>query len=345
MVDLGEECIVIKPQGATASSEALAECVATCCGVRVAKTKIIKAAAADHAAAAASVRQKEERQKASAAAADLPVAAAAAAEAPAPTEEPAEAGQSEREQMLESLKPLLSSDITGASMILGIFFTGGKIVGTGKPVYGIVEYVPGSPMMGLEAQKLMVKPPPALLAELGRLCALDVLLNNMDRVPLPVWQNDGNMGNVMIAAQGTTIVGIDQQINSIRQGSYRDTYVNKVLELMDECAPGGDPTDIISNLTQVMHANIGLTFERAEADQVVQGLREGFQAIGAASNDGSLAERLEAAAAKCSEDFGNSGSSGMWGAIAFDEQAVADMQGFVLAVAGAIADKLQSADS
>ena len=61
--------------------------------------------------------------------------------------------------------------------------------------FGILEYAPGHPLMGLDGNQVLASPAPDMLTELGSLCALDVLINNLDRVPLPVWQNEGDFSH------------------------------------------------------------------------------------------------------------------------------------------------------
>merc|ERR1712151_279912 len=104
--------------------------------------------------------------------------------------------------------------------------------------------------------------------------------------------------------------------------------------------PGGDPVGTVASLTAVLHMNVGITLERAEADSIIQGIREGFFAIGRASQDGSLRQCLEDAAAACAMDF-EVGELHQ-GDKPYDERAVADMRSFVEAVGEAIATKVGS---
>ncbi|CAJ1381875.1 unnamed protein product, partial [Effrenium voratum] len=60
--------------------------------------------------------------------------------------------------------------------------------------FGVLEFVNGHALMGVEGQLALQDPGDQFLQDLGRLCAFDVLINNFDRVPLPVWQNEGNFG-------------------------------------------------------------------------------------------------------------------------------------------------------
>jgi len=60
----------------------------------------------------------------------------------------------------------------------------------------------------------------AFWCKVGALAALDVLINNMDRVPL-LWDNEGNTGNLMVVVDQqngdvvSSVVGIDQAVTAI----------------------------------------------------------------------------------------------------------------------------------
>lgn len=52
------------------------------------------------------------------------------------------------------------------------------------------------------------------LFDLGKLTIADIFLNNSDRLALPVWNNDGNAGNVMVTENGG-IFAIDSMVNTL----------------------------------------------------------------------------------------------------------------------------------
>lgn len=211
----------------------------------------------------------------------------------------------------------------------------GEIRGRSRQVHGVLEYVSGRAMMGVEAQQLMTSPPAAVYHDLGRICALDVLLNNLDRVPLPVWSNEGNMGNVMIAEGGTRTIGIDQQVNIIKSGAYRGQYHEKVKNLIAGLLPGGDKTEVVDKLKQVMVLNLGLDLSEQAADGILAGMLEGFAAISAAWTDGRLKRTLEDAlvtAEKIFKDDSYNYSISLWNA-----EEVAEFPGFVYGIAEVIA--------
>jgi len=53
------------------------------------------------------------------------------------------------------------------------------------------------------------------LQELGALVVIDMLTNNGDRFPIPIWGNQGNAGNVMFSPHLGTVMSIDSQIMAI----------------------------------------------------------------------------------------------------------------------------------
>merc|ERR1712190_15834 len=130
--------------------------------------------------------------------------------------------------------------------------------------------------MGIEGNEVLTAPSPELMRKLGKLCALDVLINNLDRVPLPCWQNEGNLGNVMVVNSGKSIMGIDQQVNSIMPGVGYDRYAENVKKVVEGSSPCGDPKTIVAKLRAAMLENCGAELSDALCQNFVEGLREGF---------------------------------------------------------------------
>merc|ERR1711870_191859 len=124
-------------------------------------------------------------------------------------------------------------------------------------------------------------------------------MGNLDRIPLPVWQNEGNLGNVMVVQAGKSIVGIDQQVNLIAPGVGLDRYTEKVKQIVLDASPTGNPTSIISKFKQAMLENCGAELSEEVCTHVVLGLREGFADIAKAWNSGDLRRALDQAEAAC----------------------------------------------
>jgi hypothetical protein len=83
-----------------------------------------------------------------------------------------------------------------------------------------------------------------LLEQLGRLVAVDLLVNNYDRTPA-VWDHEGNANNVLVnqGPDGTiTVHGIDQSTSKIvdefHDSSRIDEYLEKVQGAFEEAVAG-----------------------------------------------------------------------------------------------------------
>ncbi|CAE8692319.1 unnamed protein product [Polarella glacialis] len=109
--------------------------------------------------------------------------------------------------------------------------------GRSREFVAIIEFVPGCLLQGVAGQQaLRAADSSRLLLELGSLIALDCLLNNLDRVPA-IWHNDGNLSNVMISASGD-VVGIDQQVNAIRDPVGREKYLSALRDFCSDARLG-----------------------------------------------------------------------------------------------------------
>ena len=71
-----------------------------------------------------------------------------------------------------------------------------------------------------------------ILYKLGKLTALDSLINNYDRIPLRcMWDNDGNLENVLIEDGTNDIVGIDQAVCPITNPQGYERFSRKLAAL------------------------------------------------------------------------------------------------------------------
>eukprot|EP00746_Dinoflagellata_sp_MGD_P122306 gnl/MRDRNA2_/MRDRNA2_57228_c0_seq1.p1 gnl/MRDRNA2_/MRDRNA2_57228_c0~~gnl/MRDRNA2_/MRDRNA2_57228_c0_seq1.p1 ORF type:complete len:624 (-),score=140.67 gnl/MRDRNA2_/MRDRNA2_57228_c0_seq1:222-2093(-) len=177
-----------------------------------------------------------------------------------------------------------------------------------KNFLGILEFVPGFALMGAQAGSALKTSHRALFIGLGKLCSLDLILNNMDRMPLPIWSNHGNLSNVMIV--GDSIIGIDQQVNPI-EGVGLDQYVAKLRSLaMTVCriesltkTDGVDDLAAVSvRIEQALLENCGVKLEAESTVLVFQGMREGLQDVARLWKSGDFKKCLdnaEAAAVEC----------------------------------------------
>jgi hypothetical protein len=66
-----------------------------------------------------------------------------------------------------------------------------------RPQVLLFEYVKGQSLLEIYPSDPRLQEE-SVLRKLGELMAIDVLFNNLDRLPLGVWRNEGNFGNVLL---------------------------------------------------------------------------------------------------------------------------------------------------
>ena len=104
---------------------------------------------------------------------------------------------------------------------------------TGCPLM-VMEFVEGTSLKDRDASERLVACDKALLHSLGRILAVDSLLNNWDRLPaLRTWPHKGNLDNVLIAKSGE-IVAIDQALQLLSEPSVRVDYFRALRAFVNE---------------------------------------------------------------------------------------------------------------
>lgn len=140
-----------------------------------------------------------------------------------------------------------------------------------------------------------------LMHDLGRLCALDTLLNNLDRLPLPLWDNAGNLSNVMLRMSGD-VVGIDQQVNTPADSAGCERYLGRVRSLVRQIcgvAPsdGEDakqsPAAISERLRRAIKEACNIELSKADLIAINDGLRSGLADAVACVDSGALRTSLD----------------------------------------------------
>eukprot|EP00746_Dinoflagellata_sp_MGD_P117247 gnl/MRDRNA2_/MRDRNA2_53071_c0_seq1.p1 gnl/MRDRNA2_/MRDRNA2_53071_c0~~gnl/MRDRNA2_/MRDRNA2_53071_c0_seq1.p1 ORF type:complete len:451 (+),score=96.76 gnl/MRDRNA2_/MRDRNA2_53071_c0_seq1:72-1355(+) len=166
---------------------------------------------------------------------------------------------------------------------------------------GIVEFVPGFGLMGIEAQQALSNPSHELLTALGELCALDVVLNNMDRMPLPLWQNEGNLSNIMVSE--AAIVGIDQQVNAVVEGPGLDQYLKKLGDLIEDINTGG--AKVTATVQQALLENCGVDLSQDKLRVIVTSLGEKLRQVAELWREGEIQQCLANAKVAATAVFGS----------------------------------------
>lgn len=189
----------------------------------------------------------------------------------------------------------------------------------------LLEFIPGFSLQGMEVHKILQGMGPDALQDfwckVGRLVAFDVLINNVDRVPL-LWDNEGNTANLMLLPDAgnchkVSVLGIDQAVTAIvGHGPGRAQYLERVKTIAHSVFSDSWTCDassvamsrawsVSAGLARVQEAvrlNCG---EQINSKAMMEGLRQGFAKIADKWEDGSLKTCFEAVSADATRTFGS----------------------------------------
>ncbi|CAJ1347205.1 unnamed protein product, partial [Effrenium voratum] len=157
-----------------------------------------------------------------------------------------------------------------------------KILADAKHL-GILEFVHGPTMEGQDFVDIFQGQGQDWLEqfwiEAGRLTAFDCLINNLDRLPI-IWDNDGNLKNLMVEVSETgmpRVVGIDQAVRGISSEPGLAKYVQSVRELVRATGNTGWPQSrYVRRLEQVVQDNFQGKFT-VHVQGLQRGLQQGFR--------------------------------------------------------------------
>eukprot|EP00045_Choanoeca_perplexa_P009717 m.94794 g.94794 ORF g.94794 m.94794 type:complete len:358 (+) comp15004_c0_seq4:778-1851(+) len=119
------------------------------------------------------------------------------------------------------------------------------------------------------------------LKEVGRIAAVDMLLNNFDRTPL-IWDHEGNANNMMFTSQG--VAAIDNATTGITNPEGVERYTARVKAAVVE-AFSKDIDGVHSmRLFKYISKWIGRELEPSEKQHLQEGIADQSQAIAAYTN-------------------------------------------------------------
>mmetsp|Transcript_53549 Transcript_53549/g.128976 ORF Transcript_53549/g.128976 Transcript_53549/m.128976 type:complete len:232 (-) Transcript_53549:430-1125(-) len=173
------------------------------------------------------------------------------------------------------------------------------MLGTSREFVAVVEFVPGIVLQGLPGQQALGQGPQQLLQELGELIALDCLLNNVDRVPA-IWQNEGNLSNVMIVSG--SVVGIDQQVNPITNPAGSQKFIDTLSGFCQDVFQGRTSAAAVARVHAALELNCGFSLSEEAAGWLLAGVASGFRRI--AERRAALEEALPRISAKMMAVYG-----------------------------------------
>jgi hypothetical protein len=168
----------------------------------------------------------------------------------------------------------------------------------------VLEFVRGRGLGSLGSEEVLLMDNPDVGKGMGRLCALDILLNNMDRLPLPVFDNrEGNISNILVTSKEA--IGIDQQINVITDVLGMKAYLKRVHSFAQEVTqtmPSGQHTSAISERSEAPAAELiarieaaGVRTQDLPTCSLLEGLRKGLADIAQGWISGDLQTAIDKA--------------------------------------------------
>jgi len=155
------------------------------------------------------------------------------------------------------------------------------------PILSVLEYIPGTEFSFGANFKTLLKPNTEdaykRLKDIGKIIALDVLINNWDRFPI-IWDaKEGNLDNLFFTLD-SHIVGIDQSVTSIVEENVPE-YLERVSELLDQIAKfdpkNEDKYPLIVKFRKYMinHHDFRFDIESSGTNALWKGMMEGILSI------------------------------------------------------------------
>jgi len=184
----------------------------------------------------------------------------------------------------------------------------------------MMEFVPGFTLQGIFAKKAInSNAPHVLFTTLGHLFALDCLLNNQERAPMPLWKAQDDISGVIIDYHKHRIVGIDQHVNAITDAKGQAKYLRMLRAVVAGLKEGKNASGITNggfagrrNLArsiakQFKHVCFGTEPTPVIVELVLAGMREVFALVAMEWASGALGNTIAEAEAEVSRLFGSEG--------------------------------------
>mmetsp|Transcript_97029 Transcript_97029/g.274168 ORF Transcript_97029/g.274168 Transcript_97029/m.274168 type:complete len:539 (+) Transcript_97029:86-1702(+) len=178
----------------------------------------------------------------------------------------------------------------------------------------VMEFVDGFSMMGMDAhkhlQELQRSGAASVWQDLGRLMALDMLINNFDRLPL-AWGNDGNLGNVLLGSSLGPVVGIDQCVAPITHAEGLRKYTLRVREAVVEARDG--EAKAFAAVKEAVYNNTAVELTAADFAGVRRGCLDLATEVAGLVDAGGMDRILDDVSKEVHETFASAGGDGAAG--------------------------------
>lgn len=177
--------------------------------------------------------------------------------------------------------------------------SGGNNFNASATPVGVIEFVPGARLDSSDAPKILGGFAPNLLKSLGRLAALDALLNNAARALLPIWDDGpGDLSTLVVASDEQSIVGMGQAVNPIDDVLDVQTYFARLRYLAAQVTHPTTTTMISAisfKIRRAIFLACGVSLQNQSLALILQGVKDGFTKIADDWENGVLVHRLEKA--------------------------------------------------
>jgi hypothetical protein len=139
-----------------------------------------------------------------------------------------------------------------------------------------MEFIRGSTLDSVDPASLSGRLNEVSFEDIGKMFVLDVLINNFDRIPGNMWNNDGNIGNLMITNDGR-IYGIDQGIVSPVNSDAVSNYLAKVASNFEEFKSNPSGCKMVEEIWNFTNSKTGECF--TDSDAAKKAISKGIQAV------------------------------------------------------------------
>lgn len=148
----------------------------------------------------------------------------------------------------------------------------------------VQEFVPGRGLVGPDAEEVFADLGKEQLWSLGRIMAMDIVLNNAERFALPMWTDcgvEGTLARVMVPVDAKALVGINQRVNSIGPGLERSRYQSKVQDFLEDLTSKDEGrVQVVKSVAVALNSCCHNGPSEEQAESILEGLLSTMKTIG-----------------------------------------------------------------
>ena len=157
-------------------------------------------------------------------------------------------------------------------------------------VVTLIEYCPALPIDQLDSTHVSALMNDARWTDVGVIVAFDIAINNVDRLPQPVWQHSGNGGNILVSQdkQATRVVGIDHQLTTLHDEETTRAYTDKLTALIADIDANGISSQSVAAIRTFMADKTMYCMTHNNCQSLISGMKKTFQKISDSFDESAL---------------------------------------------------------